>query len=62
MVYWRMESFSPRNGEVILKYLVVLMLKFQVSFSPRNGEVILKELDHNHHAKIYKVSVPAMGK
>ena len=35
-------SFSPRNGEVILKATEEsVRIQFQ-SFSPRNGEVILK--------------------
>ena|GEM_PF-5275429 len=34
--------FSPRNGEVILKLLVVTVILLAASFSPRNGEVILK--------------------
>ena len=35
-------SFSPRNGEVILKLLQKMSTTRQVRFSPRNGEVILK--------------------
>ena len=35
--------FSPRNGEVILKSLALLLEGlFPACFSPRNGEVILK--------------------
>ena len=36
-------SFSPRNGEVILKVQFHTFLNNFVGFSPRNGEVILKE-------------------
>ena len=37
-----LHSFSPRNGEVILKYEVLNGSLKDASFSPRNGEVILK--------------------
>ena len=33
---------SPRNGEVILKQLLLVLIYIKHSFSPRNGEVILK--------------------
>ena len=39
-----MESFSPRNGEVILKTMKVSIRLSHDGFSPRNGEVILKTL------------------
>ena len=35
-------SFSPRNGEVILKIYEDYRRKRENCFSPRNGEVILK--------------------
>ena len=35
-------SFSPRNGEVILKTVVESTTELVAGFSPRNGEVILK--------------------
>ena len=38
-------SFSPRNGEVILKAVQFSTLLNNFGFSPRNGEVILKVLD-----------------
>ena len=58
-----MLSFSPRNGEVILK-LKVLVAKTEgaASFSPRNGEVILKLENLSFHSSRIGVSVPAMGK
>ena len=37
-----MLGFSPRNGEVILKYLPSHVQSYLSRFSPRNGEVILK--------------------
>ena len=37
-------SFSPRNGEVILKAPTCQGMWRQPCFSPRNGEVILKEV------------------
>ena len=40
-----MESFSPRNGEIILKTGVDFtskQIKNMKDFSPRNGEIILK--------------------
>ena len=38
----RLSSFSPRNGEVILKKTNSSGFCVRRSFSPRNGEVILK--------------------
>ena len=36
-------GFSPRNGEIILKDIkIVLALTLVARFSPRNGEIILK--------------------
>ena len=35
-------SFSPRNGEVILKCRIPIYKWDCIGFSPRNGEVILK--------------------
>ena len=35
--------FSPRNGEIILKYPGLYDGEDKHSFSPRNGEIILKE-------------------
>ena len=42
--------FSPRNGEVILKYECVLWVIHTDRFSPRNGEVILKSLNSLYNA------------
>mgnify|MGYP000976488273 CR=1 FL=1 len=36
-------SFSPRNGEIILKAAVAAEEARLESFSPRNGEIILKD-------------------
>ena len=42
LVAW-VPRFSPRNGEVILKFLATKnILAHLQGFSPRNGEVILK--------------------
>ena len=54
-------SFSPRNGEIILKSYVELEGFLAMSFSPRNGEIILKS-DIKFSNSEVKVSVPAMGK
>ena len=54
-------SFSPRNGEVILKKTLNMLGRSELSFSPRNGEVILKNMPNVLFAK-HEVSVPAMGK
>ena len=40
-------SFSPRNGEVILKEIRKVAFDLNVCFSPRNGEVILKLMNLN---------------
>ncbi len=42
-------SFSPRNGEVILKNAVIKMAERVPGFSPRNGEVILKKVPEVCH-------------
>ena len=54
-------SFSPRNGEVILKRKIRPFLPWSTCFSPRNGEVILKVTKLANWQKRL-VSVPAMGK
>ena len=35
-------SFSPRNGEAILKLYLEIAQNMYIRFSPRNGEAILK--------------------
>ena len=35
-------SFSPRNGEIILKDIMFFQKVYSSRFSPRNGEIILK--------------------
>ena len=44
IVFFACSSFSPRNGEVILKRIKLEMMVQLVRFSPRNGEVILKDV------------------
>ena len=54
-------SFSPRNGEIILKAKAGDLTKVGTGFSPRNGEIILKYGTNGYDIRKH-VSVPAMGR
>ena len=47
-------SFSPRNGEIILKNIMTNLKTITAAFSPRNGEIILK-------AFIFRISIIFLG-
>ena len=55
-------SFSPRNGEIILKTGSSLIVIQKPRFSPRNGEIILKAERSTTRPREGRVSVPAMGR
>ena len=54
--YLQLLSFSPRNGEVILKPLSSKCIVLIQSFSPRNGEIILKV-----HMQTLRISNPSFS-
>ena len=56
-------GFSPRNGESVLKEMVLVVQDVKVlGFSPRNGESVLKNNLFIIKGFVSSVSVPAMGK
>ena len=55
------KSFSPRNGEVILKDFLKEYDRLSSSFSPRNGEVILKSKVPHVKFFIYTFQSPQWG-
>ena len=55
------KGFSPRNGEVILKFQIGGRPVCVRSFSPLNGEVILKKVEVRPNEFDYKFQSPQWG-
>ena len=57
----RKPSFSPRNGEIVLKLAVVALVMPMVGFSPRNGEIVLKYDARYHYGHSQQFQSPQWG-